>query len=192
MLCHQSQERGRDILTSSLSLPRGWTAWLPPWGSRKSGDKKRCSQVEQETASLGQADSCPRDTGQRDCSEPPPPANLCSAPGGGPRRPDSPRVGTASQMEACLQAAVTPGNTALPPPRGGQLFPTKHSGTEYFNTHRRSKKHSNDQNRNNPTEQKRQVSFFQQQRIGSNLNVQQRDVVTWHRVARGRQSTTQQ
>lgn len=190
MLCHQSQERGRDILTSSLSLPRGWTAWLPSWGSRKSGDKKRCSQVEQETASLGQADSCPRGTGQRDCSEPP--AHLCSAPGGGPGGPDSPRVGTASQMEACRQAAVTPGNTTLPPPREGQLFLAKHSGTEYFNTHQRSKKHSNDQNRNNPTEQKRQVSCFQQQRTGSNLNVQQRDVVTWQHVARGRRSTTQQ
>lgn len=39
VLCHQSQEWGRDILTSSLSLPRGWAAWLPSWGSRKSGDK---------------------------------------------------------------------------------------------------------------------------------------------------------
>lgn len=39
VLCHQSQEWGRDFLTSSLSLPRGWAAWLPSWGSRKSGDK---------------------------------------------------------------------------------------------------------------------------------------------------------
>lgn len=41
--CHQSQKQGRDTVTSSFSLPRGWAAWLHPGEAGRLGTKTMLS-----------------------------------------------------------------------------------------------------------------------------------------------------
>lgn len=124
--CHQSQEQGRDTLTSSLSLPLASIL-----GKQEVWGLKWCSQVEQETAILGHTDPCAQGRSQHDWSEPP--AHLCSAPGG--VRWPNPPMGLPNQRHSAKvkhDSRQQWPRTALffPSLMEGQLALAKHSGTK--------------------------------------------------------------
>ena len=78
--CHQGQGLGKDILTSSLSLPQGHRDRLPSWGSRKCLGTKMMPSGGAGNSCPGYTDPCPWGRGQSNWLEPP--AHLPSVPSG--------------------------------------------------------------------------------------------------------------